>query len=231
MVERIDREASVVEMTEGQRLALTTMYPGLMVRPEVRLLLRPTPLRARLQSVRISKRSAAKRLEVGVLDLEGSPIKGVDVAVVFSLARAAGVDGLVTDELGGVGVALPARQGSIEPISAHPFSGHWPGSANQVEVPSEGTTFVVIRVVKISDGFVDGLDVLLPEPRAGGKGKGVRIGIVDTGVSGPPTLAIARRRNTTGSEDEALSDDSGSGHGTHVAVIVARIAPDAEIYS
>ncbi len=52
-------------------------------------------------------------------------------------------------------------------------------------------------------------------------GAGVTVGIVDTGVGPHPDLVVAGGRNTVVREKAADFGDSGAGHGTHVAGIVA----------
>ena len=52
-------------------------------------------------------------------------------------------------------------------------------------------------------------------------GRGVTVGVVDTGVADHPDLVIAGGANTVVGEDPADYGDNGQGHGTHVAGIVA----------
>ncbi len=231
VVERIDKEASIVELTEEQRLALTALYPGLIVRPEVRLrLLRPAPLRARLLSTRLPVKATSKRLEMIVVDDGGTPVKGVDIVVIFNLKRQSGADGLVTDDRGRVEIPLPGKLERIDLITANALSGFWPAVIKDVELAENGTTPATITLVPIADGWRDSLDLICSD-LPGGAGKGVKIGIIDAGVSAPPGMNLKLGVNTTGSEDAALCDDNGSGHGTHVAGIIARLAPEAELYN
>jgi minor extracellular protease Epr len=232
IVERIDREASVVEISEAQRLALTALYPGLIVRPEVRLrMMRASPLRAHIQNARLPIRTVIKRLAISVVDGTGQPVKGVDIVVVFNLKRRTGVQDLTTDDRGSVETALPARLRTIELVTANALSGYWPAVVRDIDVSAQGTAVIALTLVSINPGHADALDLMLPAPRAGGTGAGVRIAVIDSGISGPPGARIVNGKNTTATEDEALCDDNGLGHGTHVAGIIARLAPDAEIYN
>ena len=52
-------------------------------------------------------------------------------------------------------------------------------------------------------------------------GRGLTVGIVDTGVGDHPDLAVAGGANTVQGEKDGDWRDNGTGHGTHVAAIVA----------
>lgn len=156
VVESIDREASVVEMTEEQRLRLTARFPGLVVRPEVWLrLCRGSPLRVGLKNARLPVRSVVKRIHVSVTDDQNQPVKGVEILIVFNVRRRTGINGLVTDERGQVEGPLPTRLETIELITANPLGSHWPAHVRDVAVATDGTTEVRLRVVPIVDGFAD----------------------------------------------------------------------------
>ncbi|MEO5680018.1 MAG: S8 family serine peptidase, partial [Acidimicrobiales bacterium] len=52
-------------------------------------------------------------------------------------------------------------------------------------------------------------------------GKGVTVGVIDTGVAKHPDLLISGGANTVTGEDPKDFGDNGKGHGTHVAGIIA----------
>src|SRR6185369_1058443 len=52
-------------------------------------------------------------------------------------------------------------------------------------------------------------------------GKGVTVGVIDTGIAAEPDLAIQGGFNAVTGEDPGDFGDNGEGHGTHVAGIVA----------
>ena len=52
-------------------------------------------------------------------------------------------------------------------------------------------------------------------------GKGVTVGVIDTGVANHPDLVVAGGANTVTGEDPKDFGDNGKGHGTHVAGIIA----------
>jgi subtilisin len=86
-----------------------------------------------------------------------------------------------------------------------------------------------VQLVPLDGGHRDGLAVLCPKP-SGKKGAGVRIAIIDTGTDEAEGLNIARGVNMTGVEPNDRWSDNGSGHGTHVAGIVSRVVPGAELH-
>lgn len=65
------------------------------------------------------------------------------------------------------------------------------------------------------------------------KGRGIRVGIIDTGIDAAhPALAAAYRGGYDFVRNDAVpNDESKDGHGTFVAGVVLQVAPEAEIYA
>jgi len=64
------------------------------------------------------------------------------------------------------------------------------------------------------------------------KGKGVKVGIVDTGIDAAhPALQAAYRGGYDFVHNDAVPNEESSGHGTLVAGVVLEVAPEAEIYA
>ena len=225
-------EASLVAMRPQQARELQRAYPGLRVRPELRLY----PLRfGRHDIIRKQARPAAFRsdkvLELRCVDAEtGRPVAGASVVVVLDSRRGFGISDVVTDADGMFRTPLPAGQDVIDAVICQSLAGHWPAAVRDVAVRPDGTTDLTLRLVPLGDGFRDSIDLMLAPPQAG-DGQGVRVAVVDTGVDPAQGLRIDRGLNTTGTEPADEWFDNGTGHGTHVADIVARVAPDALLHS
>jgi subtilisin len=229
VVDAIDLDAAaVVELTEAQRVQLTARYPGLQVAPEGRLhLLRSRPFEASIRPARLPGRATAATLEVVVLGDDGQPISGADLVVVFSRKTMSGIRGVKTDAQGRFTANLPASAKRVDLVIATPFGNYWPRAAEDVVLAEGAPTRVTLTASRIQDGFEDGLARIC---RAGRKKDGakVKVAIIDAGVTPTASMKVIHGLNTTDEPDEAWGDN-GSGHGTHVAGIIHRLAPAAEL--
>ncbi|TWI37138.1 S8 family serine peptidase [Paracoccus sulfuroxidans] len=224
-------EVSLVSMTPDQAFVLQRAYPGLRVRPELRLY----PLRfGQANIVRLQAKPAAFRsdkvLALRCIDgASGQPVADAHVVIVLNRKKGFGISEVRTDADGWFRTPLPAAQTSIDMILCAPLAGYWPGAQEDVEVVPSGETTVTLKVTPIEEGFKDGLDRMLAPAKAS-DGKGVKVAIIDTGTDPAKGLNLVKGLNTTGTEPADEWYDNGSGHGTHVAGIVARIAPAVEFY-
>lgn len=225
-------EASLVSMTPDQAFTLQRIYPGLRVRPELHLV----PLRYGLMNVirRQAKPSAfrsARVLALRCVDKDTSkPVPDADVVVVLNEKKGFGIMNVRTDGDGWFRTPLPAGQTSIDAVICSPLAGYWPGGMQDVPVKEEGETEVTLTLVPIAEGFSDGLDRMLA-PAKKSDGKGVKVAVIDTGVDPAEGLNIISGLNTTGTEPADEWFDNGTGHGTHVAGLIARVAPQAELHA
>lgn len=225
-------EASLVSMTPDQAFDLARSFPGLRIRPELTLV----PLRHGIPNmIRHAANPAAfrsrKTLAVRCIDgLSGKPLAGAELIIVLNSRKGVGISGVSTDADGWLRTPLPAAQTEIDAIICSPKSGYWPAELSAVPVLEEGETRVELPLVPLQDGFRDALDMMVKAPGPG-DGKGVRVAVIDTGVSPAKGMNVVKGLNTTGSEPADEWFDNGSGHGTHVAGIVSRIAPEAEIFA
>lgn len=227
-----ENEASLVSMTPMQARELQMAYPGLRVRRELRL----HPMRFGQTNIirKQAKPSAfrsAKELVLRCVDaVTGKSVPAASVVVVLDRRRGFGISDAETDKDGTYRTPLPAGQTQIDAVICQPLAGYWPGGASDIPVTPEGTTTVTLELVPIEDGFQDGLARMLAAARPV-DGRGVKVAIIDTGVDPAPGLKLERGLNTTGTEPGDEWYDNGTGHGTHVAGIVARLAPDAVLHS
>lgn len=225
-----ENEASLVSMTPDQAFILQRAYPGLKVRPELRLYpLRLGQMNIILHQAKPSAFRSQKSLAMRCVDSEsGAPVADAHVVIVLNEKRGFGISEVKTDAKGWFRTALPAGQTSIDAIICAPLAGYWPAGLSDVAVKEAGETEVTLPIVAVNEGFKDALDLML-NPAKKGDGKGVKVAIIDTGVDPAKGLNLVKGLNTTGTEPADEWFDNGAGHGTHVAGIVARVAPEVEL--
>ncbi|MFC3570249.1 S8 family serine peptidase [Paracoccus simplex] len=225
-------EASLVRMTPEQAFVLQRAYPGLRIRPELRLYpLRFGQVNIIRQQAKPAAFRSAKALALRCVDAEtGRPVADAHVVIVLNRRRGFGISEVRTDDQGWFRTALPAGQTSIDAIICAPLAGYWPGGLEEVPVAPEGETEVTLAVPPIAKDFPDALARMV-KPAGKGDGKGVKLAVIDTGIDPAPGLNVVKGLNTTGTEPADEWFDNGAGHGTHVAGIVARIAPAVELHA
>ena len=207
--------AKLVEMRPEDVLRLRSAQPGVRVVPEVffRTARAPRPLVSALApaaargtltvTLRIVSRSGA------------SPVAGADVLAFTDYAAGEGSEGR-TDASGKLRLRLRAGARALERLLVYPKSGFWGVQRRNLRLAPEMT--LALRPIDLREP-----DLLRrvygTAPLAAGRG--LTVGIVDTGVGDHPDLAVAGGANTVQGEKEGDWRDNGAGHGTHVAAIVA----------
>ncbi|MDE4618399.1 S8 family serine peptidase [Sinorhizobium meliloti] len=224
-------EATLVSMTADQATTFARRYPGLRIRPEVILY----PLRCGASSLvrkeaKPSSFRSAKTLVLQCIDsVTGAPIADADLVVVLNRCKGVGITNVRTDAQGSFTTVLPARQKVIDAIICVPLAGYWGAQVEAIQIAATGATNIQLNVVPISQGFKDAVDLML-NAATPASGTGVKVAVIDAGTSRAAGLNIVTGLNTTGTEPADEWFDNGSGHGTHVAGIISRIAPAAEIH-
>lgn len=232
VVDSIDlNESTLVEMSDEQAAALRRKFPSLRIAEEVWLrMLRPRQF-GTIRAPRPSRSKTVPMLQVTVLDSKsGEVIAGADVTVIFDEKVRSGIGDLKTDTDGTVLVRLPARVRKVDLVLVSPDKRHWPAAVRGIKVEAAKTTGLEMRAIPIDAAFRCSLRRACPDP-VPEDGKGVRVAVIDGGVTPPPGMNFRKGMNVTGVEPEDEFEDHGSGHGTHVAGIIARLAPAAEIHS
>lgn len=227
-------DTALVIADAAQRVQLSLEEPGLRVATVKELspmwLRRPTFLFTPLALLGLKQ-----TLEVSVVDAATQkPLADVDVVGLVDRARRIGTSAK-TNAKGIATLSLPANIAQLELVEAYAASGYWPSYALQVDL-SVGSVGLACTPIDLAVQDVRGV---LGFEGADDDGAGVKVAVVDTGVTKHPDLRITKGRNVVkGERETAYSDELG--HGTHVAGIIAGrgkrgrgvrgVAPGVELY-
>jgi subtilisin family serine protease len=213
--------AKLVEMTEDAANELLAHQPGLRLVPEVfyypAWAFREIQHRHAAAAVSVSASIAIQS------KADGSPIAGATVVAFSDFENRTGAQG-TTDNQGEVQLALGGVK-TIERIYVYPATGFWGVLRKNVSASSQ----IVCKLDPIDLGYTDCLRHFYGNA-PDGTGKGVTVGVVDTGIGPHPDLTVAGGANTVIGEDAKDFADNGEGHGTHVGgIIAAQGTPPAGI--
>ncbi|MCC6610033.1 MAG: S8 family serine peptidase [Burkholderiales bacterium] len=210
--------AKLVEMSAADVHALRTAQPGVRVLPELfyKPAINPRPLPARAARTVRAARAALGTLTVRVVArADGKPVKGAQVVALTDFEAREG-DAAVTDARGEATLRLSATAGTIERLYVYPEVGLW--GALQRNLRARSTIQVALAPLDLAAKGALGHFFGTARLTAG---RGVTVGVIDTGVGDHPDLVVAGGENTVQGERPDEWRDNGAGHGTHVAGIVA----------
>jgi subtilisin len=186
-------------------------------------------------SATASSGSAAPALTVLVTDAKGKALKDVIVTAYASANRLNPVSAR-TDANGMAVISIKGR--TIAEVWAFPDHTHWSKVFQSVKSGSH----LHFKLEKYETSVGIALDILkLGKAVKLGKGKGVKVAVIDTGVGPHRDIKLAGAHAVVlGRPDSAAVRDSRN-HGTHVAGIIGAssatasgmqgVAPECEIYS
>lgn len=161
--------------------------------------------------------AGAERAFTVLVRSAGSPLKDVVVTAVVD-GQAGIVTEATTDRYGRARLRLGAKVDRIEALHLNPLHGAWPMALADVPSAGEGMELLLPPIV---ESVADARGLVHGKARAA-SGRGVAVGVVDTGVGRHAALHLAGGRNTTGESPRRSSD--WHGHGTHVAGVIAARA-------
>lgn len=214
--------AKLVEISPTSLSALRASQPGLRLVPLVFYHPAVTP-RLRVES-RVTARTTEK-IRLLVVSRRGKvPVAGAVVVAFTDFQERVGAQGR-TNAKGEVSLALGGSAVRLQRLYVYPRKDHWPALKRNLTV-SDGAR---VELVPLSLSYTDCLRWFYgaSSPKAG---KGVKVGVVDTGIAEHPDLDIDGGENTVVGEEKADFGDNGEGHGTHVAgIIAARGQPPAGV--
>lgn len=207
--------AKLVALPPARIADLRRSHPGTRIVPEV---FYPTA-RAPRPAVKDAAMSQRTRAAAGgtvltvVLQSSGQPLPEVDVIAFTDYATGRGAMGR-TNRRGQVRLRLPARARTVERLYLFPFAHAWPRLIKKFVL---GAGTVAVRPIALS--FADSRAACY-ERSGANDGRGVTVGVIDTGVGPHSALAVDGGANTVYGESEADFADA-DGHGTHVAGLLA----------
>jgi subtilisin len=193
-------------------------HPGTRIVPEVFY----QPARAPRPSVRVHAARTSAAAAGGIvlqveLEPDGTPLADVEVIAFTDFAEGRGAEGR-SNRRGQVRLRLPEGTRAIERLYLFPHSKAWPRLLRNYQV---GVAPIALRA--IDPEFTDSRGACLPAARDD-DGKGVTVGVIDTGCGPHPWLPIAGGMNTVLDENESDWSDI-DGHGTHVGGLIAGNGP------
>lgn len=178
---------------------------------------------------------ASETLPVEVVDAATNDPVANAVVEVFEDVRHALGDSGASDGTGSLSLRVSGLPLLIERLYVEPPSaGYWGCYREWVRISPEQT--LQLPLEPIAAEYIDAArHVYQPSIAAG---TGVRIAVVDHGVDGSVVPLAGGRNLVLGEPDDDYGDD-GTGHGTHIAGVIANtatggpqgIAPEAEIFS
>ena len=167
--------------------------------------------------------SAAATITLSVVSKTGAkPVANAFVVAFVDFKARTGAQGVTGDD-GKVTLTLGKASITLDRLYVYPLDSNWSLIKKKLAVK----TGTVVTVNPLNLGYTDGLRHFYGNADLD-VGKGVTVGVIDTGVSKHPDLVIAGGANTVPGENRNDFGDNGKAHGTHVAgIIAARGNPPA----
>jgi subtilisin len=214
-----DDGAKLVEASPATILALRARQPGLRIAslayysPAVA----PRPMPKSQMRAAAAHVSPHSRLRV-VSATDCTPVAGATVIAFTNFKSRDGVE-LTTDDQGQVSLPYPTET-RFQRVYVFAKHGFWDAVKKNVDLKPN----LEIRLRPLDLAFLDARRHFYSDADDS-TGRGVRVAVLDTGVSQHPDLTIDGGVNTVPGEDAHDFGDSGNpivpGHGTHVAGIIA----------
>jgi len=207
--------AKLVELPTSSLLAVRSLLPAVRLVPVVYY----TPAVApRMEVATKAARAAAAvpTITVAVVSKKDkAPVVGAIVVAMTDIVNRVGAQG-VTDGQGKVTLALGASSIKLEGLFVYPNDAYWTLRKRSFTLANNAQ----LALLPLDLGTPDCLRHFYGVP-ADAAGKGVTVGVLDTGIADHPDLTVSGGANTVTGEDPKDFKDNGRGHGTHVAGIIA----------
>jgi subtilisin family serine protease len=209
--------AKLVAMSASSATQLRAQQPGLRIVPVTWFQtqdFREAALRrpARVGAARARATVALRVVTAGARE----PLAGVRVVAFTDFATRAGVEG-TTSAKGEVRLEVGGASKRVERLYLYPARGAWPTLRKNVLLK----TGLTLELRALDLAVPDVLRALYAPPAALDAGRGVTVGVIDTGIGPHPDLSVAGGANLVQGERADDWQDNGDLHGTHVAGIIA----------
>ncbi|MCX8004910.1 MAG: S8 family serine peptidase [Burkholderiaceae bacterium] len=214
-----DNGPKLVALPPSRVPELRRAHPGTRIVPEVFY----PPARAPRPALKAPAVAAGARASAGgvlltvVLQGSGAPVPECEVIAFTDYAAGRGARGR-TNRRGQVRLRLPATTRVVERLYLFPFAQAWPRL-----IRNFGLGAGTVDLVPIDLAFADSRAACY-ERSGASDGRGVTVGVIDTGVGPHAALAVDGGANTVYGEPESDWSDV-DGHGTHVAGLLAAREP------
>ncbi len=208
--------AKLVELPPQSVLTVRSMVPSLRLVPVVYY----TPAVAPLMEVATrAARSAAATPTITLKVIskgDKKPVVGAIVVALTDVENRVGAQG-VTDAKGQVKLALGSASVKLQGLYVYPADAYWTLRKKNFTITSSTELSLLPLDLAVPDAlrhFYGNAELSV--------GKGVTVGVLDTGIANHPDLVVSGGANTvTGEDPKDFGDNGKGGHGTHVAGIIA----------
>ncbi|MET0265781.1 MAG: S8 family serine peptidase [Duganella sp.] len=234
----------LVELSETAATALKASNAGVKLVPLVRYQIARSPQwqiqRRSGSGKKTAAAAAAAGIVLSVLDADtGKPVRGAQVVAFTSFDKQEGEQG-TTNAKGQVTLKFSTASKTLDLLLIYGPAGYWGLCERSLKIKSGDS----VRIAPVNLAVPDFLDTVYGA-HANDAGKGVRVGVIDTGVDGAHAdlkvlggAAFVADEQDAGGWGPAKADGE---HGTHVAGIVGAhgqqptgkkgVAPGVELYS
>ena len=207
LVELFPDEAITLRAHQPSVKLVPIVYYRSAVAPRVTIAVRP----------RTAAGKAVVKIKLKVVSkIAAAPIPGAVVVAFIDFEKGIGDQG-ITDSRGEVRLSLGGSSKKLQRLYVYPEKGFW-GYLKKNSTVASGTT---IGLAPLDLSYTDSLRYLygnIPDD----SGAGVKVGVIDTGIDTTHhDVHVDGGVNTVLGEDPNDFGPNGSGHGTHVAGIIA----------
>jgi len=204
--------AKLVEMDENEMAKFRFSYPGLRIIPEKFYQRPPLPFEELLSKTKKAETSMSP--VITVTDKEGNPVPGVYTVAFTDFTNRIGDSGHTNAK--GM-VKLQLNSSNIDRLYVYPEHSYWGYFRKKFAAEAQ----ISISLISIDLGYTDALRYFYPTATWPHITTPIRVGVIDTGSGPHKDLLVVDGANTIEGEQESDYGDTGDGHGTHVAGIIA----------
>ena len=218
ILDESEADNKLLLLTDAELADIRTRVPGLVIEPNIFYKFGTHVLMEKFNKLHPPPKN--RTIKVRVVDTENNPLSGVTVYLVTSTLqdRYTGYRG-TTAKNGVCRIPVARSSSTFESLIVDPEAGYWTRRIPKLTVNDELT--VELNPLPCNKSALydwghqfAGMNDDLPQ------GKGVTIGIIDSGASNHPGLRFAKGVNCVREKNSPWYEDE-SGHGTHCAGVLA----------